>query len=335
MSAVYNISVVIPAKNEAGFIGACVASINALCNEVFDVKVILVDNGSTDETARIAEGLGAPVLKVPQASLGALRNIGAKAADGRFVAFVDADCTVDPGWARGAMNVLDDDSVAATGSYPGLPDSSQTWVQRIWSYIARRPVGEPAPVSWLPTANLVVDAERFRAVDGFNGSMQTAEDADLCYRLSKLGTIIYSDEVSVRHHREPSTLRQFFSKEVWHGMGSYEGLTHRRFTLAELPSLVAPLMVWTGWFLVAVGLLAFASRETPTTFLLGLALTLVVPFSYAVRKLLQSPTSPRCSLQVLVLYTAYHFARAISLVRWLTTAASRKSSSAPATTPTR
>ena len=220
MSSGCDISVVIPAKNEAGFISQCIGSINAGRNEGFDVNVILVDNGSTDETATIAEELGATVLQAPAASLGELRNIGAKAATGRFVAFVDADCTVDPGWARSAMKVLDDRSVAATGSYPGLPDESQTWVQRTWSYIARRPLGGPTPVSWLPTANLVVDAERFHAVDGFNESLQTAEDADLCYRLSKLGTIVYADEVSVRHHREPRSLRQFFRKEVWHGMGS-------------------------------------------------------------------------------------------------------------------
>ena len=324
------LSVVVPARNESGFIGACVESLQAAADEVTGLEIIVVDNGSTDTTAVIASGLGARVVTVQEGPLGRLRNLGATAATGRIIAFVDADCTVDPGWARHAVAALGDPAVAAAGCYPDRPETGQTWVQRTWSYIARRPSAPPHPVAWLPTANLVVDRERFRAVGGFDETMPTAEDADLCYRLAALGTVVYDERIAARHHREPRTLREFFRKEIWHGLGSYDGLTGGRLTAAEIPSLVAPLVVWAGWLTAAAGL-AGAAAYGPGLLGAGVALTLAVPLVYTGRKLLGSARRPASGAQVLVLYATYHFARAISLLQWLRTARARRSTSVHAT----
>lgn len=88
------LSIIIPAKNEAATIGSVIA---AATLEYADAEVIVVDDGSTDDTGRIAEEAGAMVIRHPE-SLGngaAVKN-GARAARGEVLAFMDGDGQHDP-----------------------------------------------------------------------------------------------------------------------------------------------------------------------------------------------------------------------------------------------
>lgn len=85
------VSVVIGAYNAARWIGAAVESV--LRQTWDDFELIVVDDGSTDDTAGIAEGFGAAVRLIRKANGGSAtaRNAGIRAAQGRYVAFLDAD----------------------------------------------------------------------------------------------------------------------------------------------------------------------------------------------------------------------------------------------------
>ena len=83
------ISVVIPAHNAARFLAEAVASVRAQTWPA--AEIIVVDDGSTDETAPIAGQLGLQVVIQKQAGAGAARNRGAEVATGKWLAFLDAD----------------------------------------------------------------------------------------------------------------------------------------------------------------------------------------------------------------------------------------------------
>jgi len=84
-----SVSIVIPAKNEAGAIGDAVAGARA-CYP--DAEVIVVDDGSTDDTASVAEAAGATVVRHPESlGNGAAIKAGARAASGEIIAFMDGD----------------------------------------------------------------------------------------------------------------------------------------------------------------------------------------------------------------------------------------------------
>ena len=83
------ISVVIPAHNAARFLAEAVASVRA--QTLPAAEIIVVDDGSTDETAPLARQLGVKLLAQKQAGAGAARNRGAEAATGEWLAFLDAD----------------------------------------------------------------------------------------------------------------------------------------------------------------------------------------------------------------------------------------------------
>ena len=85
----------IPAKNEQQMIGQCLDAINNLAYDPARYECIVVDNGSVDDTAKIAKQKGAKVLTLAEGTISALRNCGAKQAQGEYLAFIDADCVID------------------------------------------------------------------------------------------------------------------------------------------------------------------------------------------------------------------------------------------------
>ena len=99
MTEVPELSVVVPAKNEGRFIGACLSSIVEQSREV-PVELIVVDNGSDDDTIDVSKRYGARVVPVAEGTVAYLRNCGAQVANAPFIAFMDADCTADSGAFR-------------------------------------------------------------------------------------------------------------------------------------------------------------------------------------------------------------------------------------------
>ena len=84
-----SLSIVIPAKNEATSIGDVVSMAGT---EYPDAQIIVVDDGSTDNTAEVAENAGATVVRHPESlGNGAAVKSGARAANGEILAFMDGD----------------------------------------------------------------------------------------------------------------------------------------------------------------------------------------------------------------------------------------------------
>ena len=99
------ISVVIPALDEQAVIGACLDSL-ACQDWDGDVEVIVVDNGSTDATARIAREAGAVVIHEPRRGVCHARQRGTDAATGDIVVSTDADTTFDATWLSQIAEVM-------------------------------------------------------------------------------------------------------------------------------------------------------------------------------------------------------------------------------------
>ena len=98
------LSVVIPALNSAATISDTLSSIfsNETCDETFEV--LLVDNGSCDETVDTAREFPVKIFHCPRKGIGPPRNLGIQKARGDIVIFTDSDCIVERDWITKILN---------------------------------------------------------------------------------------------------------------------------------------------------------------------------------------------------------------------------------------
>lgn len=233
------VSIIIPAYNEEKLLPDCLDSLLGVDYPADKMEIIVVDNGSSDRTRTIAESYGAVVLRDDKRTVSGLRNMGAEAARGEILAFVDADCMVARRWLEAASKYYDDRNVSVWGAAPGLPGDA-TWVQSTWIIIRGNSETVQA-VSWLESMNLFARRDTFRKAGGFNEALHTCEDVDFCYRMAHYGKIVSDSRIEVIHLGEAATVGEFIAKELWRGSSNLSGVRSHGLSAKEIPSLLVPL----------------------------------------------------------------------------------------------
>lgn len=302
-------SIIIPAKNEEANIGRCLDSINSVDWPDNQYEVIVVDNGSTDRTVEIAREKRAKVFVKPELTISGLRNFGAGEGAGEILAFLDADCTVTPSWLRKAAPYLERVEIACFGSPPIVPEDA-TWIPKAW-FAVRRKSMDAAETDWLESMNMFVRREPFLACGRFDESLITCEDYDLSLRLRAYGSIVADSAIIAVHHGEAATIGHFFRKELWRGKSNFAGMAQHGFSLAELPSLLAPSLHCLTWLSLGLAPLIGNRRILATAaalFVLWQLLLLMMSF----RKL-RTMDSCEMLFQLYFLLNVYLLARGVGV----------------------
>jgi glycosyltransferase involved in cell wall biosynthesis len=272
-------------------------------------EVIVVDNGSSDRTAEIAGQKGATVYVKPELTISGLRNYGASQADGEILAFIDADCTVTPGWLDTAAGYLPIKEIVCFGSPPVIPENA-TWVQRAWFPIRCKNL-YGADADWLESMNMFVRRSVFETVHGFDEKLVTCEDYDLSLRLRSIGRLVSDGRIVAVHHGEASSIGHFFRKELWRGTSNFHGLMQHGFSWQELPSIALPVFYVIAAVMVTCGLAAAflsAGSFVPRMTVALLFVWQAPLFLFALRKI-RNTFSLALAMQLYLLLNIYFMAR--------------------------
>jgi glycosyltransferase involved in cell wall biosynthesis len=218
-ASVVSISIIIPALNEGKMIGRCLESLTGLVFARDRFEVLVVDNGSRDRTLDIAESfkdrLNLKVLQMAGVRISALRNLGAKTAAGEILAFLEAECLAPADWLDRIFALAPADGVGVLGAHYLLPEDS-SWVGRTWHRYQEAP--KSGEVSHVPAGDLIMRREDFLKLRGFDETIQTNEDYELCDRARKAGMNVRAyPQIGVVHLGTAQSLRVFFRKQAWHG----------------------------------------------------------------------------------------------------------------------
>lgn len=228
------LSVVVPAHDAAATVAAAVTS--ALAQTPAPIEVIVVDDGSTDDTAAVVDALaaacpdgGVRLLSQPCAGPSAARNRGIEVAQGDWVGFLDADDVWHPQkWAHQQQ---------ALAAHPEAVAVASDWAA---TAAATACPGGPPPLSVVTEADLLVlnrfqtstvvaRAEALRQVGGFDARLDGVEDWDLWRRLAALGPIVKVDWPLVTYTDRPDG----YSKDLARVYATAQAMLAE--TLAPLP----------------------------------------------------------------------------------------------------
>jgi glycosyltransferase involved in cell wall biosynthesis len=316
LQSTVTVSIIIPAKNEERMIGRCLASLAKLDFARERFEVILVDNGSTDKTIEIAESfqdrLNLRVLQKTGVRISGLRNLGAQEARGTIVAFLDADCLARSDWLERILELAPANGVGVVGAHYLLPDDS-SWVGRTWHrYQEAEKSGE---VSHVPAGDLIMRREEFLRLGGFDETIQTNEDYELCERVRKAGMTVQAyPQIGVVHLGTAQSLRVFFRKQAWHGthvvkvfMRNVSGSHNRKAVAFAAYTLLCLMGVFVGiaWLLFARG---------SWLFVLGAIVGLLLPPGLLSVRQVAGSRKWLDFFPLLALYTTYGIARAKALL---------------------
>jgi glycosyltransferase involved in cell wall biosynthesis len=228
-----HVSVVVPALNEENFLGKNLQSI--LNQDYRNFELIVVDNGSTDRTAEIAEKFGAKVIVNFEKGVGAARQAGFAAAKGKIIATTDADNILPKNWLSHVNKQFENNKEMV--AYGGLfrlysgPLSARIAVR--YGVYPIFQVDKIFSKKWsLIGQNMAVRKDAFNKVGGFK-HVQIGEDADLSYRLSEVGTVklnpnflVYASGRRAKHG-------------LWYGIWAYapNGVTRMLFKTHKFDNL--------------------------------------------------------------------------------------------------
>jgi glycosyltransferase involved in cell wall biosynthesis len=207
------ISFIIPALNEEKRIAALIDNINIL-NDDFDYEIIVADGHSTDETATIAEKMGAIVVKdnagAPR-TIANGRNTGANVATGEIFIFCDADTVMkNPNsFISEVFSVFQNRNIV--GGAPSLSIFPEETIlkDKIFHYMFNRIVR----ISFTTTVPIcggqcqIVRKSSFREVGGYNVNIVHGEDSDFFRRLRKTGKLHFFTRQVV--YESPRRYRHF------------------------------------------------------------------------------------------------------------------------------
>jgi glycosyltransferase involved in cell wall biosynthesis len=171
------VSIVVPVYNAQPFLRETLDSVFALDYEPFEV--IVVDDGSTDGSAAIAESYsGVRCIRQENRGPGTARNVGVEAARGEFVAFVDSDDVVLPHKLSAQVGYLLDhpDVTATLGRQEWITPPPDAVPDLVWG-----------DLDGVPAMSMVIRTAAFLEVGCLDPALRGPEDTDLLMRLREGG----------------------------------------------------------------------------------------------------------------------------------------------------
>jgi glycosyltransferase involved in cell wall biosynthesis len=224
------ISVIIPAYNAAATIDVCLESVLAQSTGE-EFEIIVVDDGSTDDTAEIAGGYpGVRVLWQENAGASAARNLGAREARGWILCFIDADCVATLGWLdalAGAVRAGADGAKGTLLSDQREPVARFTQIEYEDRYDRMRDLPQ---IDFIDMGSAAYRREVMLGIGegGFDTAYPGAsvEDQEFSFRLAKKGCDLRFVGAAAVYHRHPTTLRSYARRKF--NIGRWKVLVHVR-----------------------------------------------------------------------------------------------------------
>jgi cellulose synthase/poly-beta-1,6-N-acetylglucosamine synthase-like glycosyltransferase len=216
-------SVIIPVFNEEKNIPDC---LNSLLNQSLkhsQYEIIVIDDGSTDNTDKIIEenfSNSVKLIKQNKKGPAAARNKGAELAESDIIVFTDADCELDANWLREMIIPIEKQNVdGVQGRYKSKQNNivarfTQHEIEQRYKLLNRKKY-----IDFVSTYSAAYKKEVFMSVGGFNTDykISSGEDTELSYKLQKQGYKMIFNQNAICYHHHPESLLDYLRTKFYRG----------------------------------------------------------------------------------------------------------------------
>jgi glycosyltransferase involved in cell wall biosynthesis len=223
------VSVVICAYNAERTMEACLNSLREL--DYPNYEVVVVDDGSRDQTAAIAARFPEfRLIRQPNKGLSVARNVGMHAALGEIVAYTDSDCVVDPHWLTLMVGAMAANGFDACGG----PNYAPHEEGRTEACVSASP-GAPCHVltaedraEHLAGCNMVFRKAALQRMGGFDPQFTAAgDDVDICWRALDAGLVVGFCPAAFVWHFRRNTIKAYYGQQ--RGYGKAEAMLYFKY----------------------------------------------------------------------------------------------------------
>ncbi len=182
-----NISILIVSRNDESGLKRLFNSMKKLNYPKRKLEIVFVDDGSSDNSSEVARKFGARIYRFEERQGRArVRNFALKKAKSKIIAWIDSDCEIkDRNWLQNMLKHIDGDVIGVAGTQLKPP----TGLSRIAWYLPGLALvtKKEKLSSWAPTTSSLFLKKPLLDIGGFDKNLVTAEDLEICWRLSKKG----------------------------------------------------------------------------------------------------------------------------------------------------
>jgi glycosyltransferase involved in cell wall biosynthesis len=221
-----DVSVVVPVYNGASTLGSCLEALSkqALARDRYEI--IVVDDGSEDDSAAIAEAFGVRLLEQAHAGEPAARNLGTRESNAKWIAFTDSDCIPTRRWLHFLLLRVESAGqngpvLGAAGQIIGIPSNSPTarYTEMSGSLKTETHLNHPV-FPYTPLANAMYARDCLLAVGGIDERFKHYPGPDLHHRLACMFEYPFCfDPKAVVLHQHRSTRRGYWRQQYGYGVG--------------------------------------------------------------------------------------------------------------------
>jgi len=205
------VSIVIPAYNEEKDIGRLLDSLMKLNYPKKKLEIIVVDDGSIDNTSKIVSKYSVRMIKGPHKGVGVARNFGWRSAKSDIIIFIDADVVVHKNFVKEMIKYYKDPKIAGVNNREILLNKKNL-IARL-SYLRKILALNYVKFRILRTCKKSI----LKQVGGFDPDYGFYDDWELTMRIVKLGyKVIYAPKAIV-WHKEPETWKELYRQSIWTG----------------------------------------------------------------------------------------------------------------------
>lgn len=237
-------SVVIPAFNAAETLSETLIALRGQSVSSSQYEVIVIDDGSTDETAALAQRFGVNCVSQPNRGPAAARNHGVRVATGEIILFTDADCVPDQDWVRQMTQPFcNERTVGVKGAYrTRQPQLAARFAQAEFEdrYDLLQKV---TAIDMVDTYSAAFRREVFITIGLFDESFPVAnnEDTELSYRLCAAGYLLEFNPAALVYHRHPDSFGKYLT--VKFKRGYWRMVVYREYPEKAFKDTYTPLVI--------------------------------------------------------------------------------------------